>query len=114
MDLLSAIPGLDIHATAPVVALRTFDRVKAMRDMADSAARVDGELTAAGVAWLKAERPEVWAHLREATLALDEAYEREDLGAFFQALCVWEAYHIKAGKLFAARPPVIDIQEELF
>lgn len=113
MDLLSAIPGLDIHATAPAPP-PAFDRVKAMREMADAAALVDGEMTATGYAWLQQNRPDIFSHLQAVSRDLDEAYEAEDVASFAKAVSLWVRSYQKAAGVYATRPPVVETQAELF
>lgn len=115
--LLSAIPGLAAHEVVVPVqdpAPATFDI-----DLADNLLRdLNGRIGAAYpgedcLPWLCLNRPEVWKALCDGENCVDREYLQQNMqGLEYEADRLWRMYE-KAFAIFAARPPVIEVQESL-
>lgn len=109
--LLANIPGLAAHKTVePVVA---FDRERAERLICDAVSLLSSIYPAGALEWLEKNRPDVYRYLRESEQELDKSVTDEDAMGFAKALERYTKRSQKAFEIFAARPPVVEVQGEL-
>lgn len=113
--LADKIPGLTAHRidipqkTAPV-----FDQAAASLLVGDAVSIISSLYPAGALEWLRANRPDVSKHLREAADAMDVAANGTNRAALVLAIERWVEFHRKAFAIYQGRPPLIDCQEGLF
>jgi len=112
MSLLNAIPGLKKHQTE--TAAPAFDREKAGRLIRDALSLISSFYPEGALEWLRASRPDITAVLKECSDAIDTAVLTDNSVAFSSALERFIKLHRQAFELYAERPPVIDVQTDLF
>lgn len=117
--LLSNIPGLAAHQVqvpevTPEPARSDFDREAAFRLVSDAVSLLASFYPAGALEWLRENRPDVIRYLTEAEIALDMAILAEDITQFRVVLEEYVKYHRKAFKIYEERPPVVEVQDDLF
>jgi len=113
MSLLQNIPGLSRHAPtiAPHVA-PVFDLDRAFLLMRQALSLLESSYPAGAMEWLRIHRPDVITHLKERALQVDRAALAEDMPAVIAAVDLYREAHERAFKLYQARPPVIDVDQQ--
>jgi len=110
--LLANIPGLAAHAAAkPVV---TFDRERAEQLVCDTVSLLSSIYPAGALEWLQQNRPDVDRYLKESEQELDQSIKAEDPIGFAKALELYTKRYQRAFEIFNARPPVEEVQGELY
>jgi len=112
MTLLSAIPGLSAHQVDIPEPVVSFDFIKADRLLAELNESVGSAYPDAGcVSWLVANQSPAFTALCAGENAVDLAYLAGDMPALEKAVDLLRRMYLKAFGLYAARPPVIEVQE---
>jgi len=112
--LLGNIPGLATHQIQLPEAKPTFDRDKAARLVSETVSLLSSFYPAGALEWIQANRPDVKRYLTESESELDQAAEEGDQGRFTRALALYAKRYQRAFEIYKERPPVIDVQEEMF
>lgn len=95
-------------------AVLIFDQTKAQRMISDTSSMISTQCPSGAMNWLSTFRPDVFKQLNQAGKAVDHAYESENQPELVKRLSIWHRYHTRAFELFEARPPVIEVQDNLF
>lgn len=118
MTLLANIPGLARHEALAIplpmsVPPTRFDRAWADRLISAAVLDIDAAYRPGALEWVRENRPDVAAYLRDASLAVCEAVNAEDGPLVTAAVDRFVEAHRRAIKLFEARPPVIEVDAQL-
>ena len=91
-----------------------FDQVRAMRLVADAVGLISSFYPDGALGWLRENRPDVMRYLTAAEIALDMAIVNENGPELTVALEKYVQYHQRAFKVFETRPPVAEVQTDMF
>lgn len=112
--LLGNIPGLAAHQIQIPTAKLPFDHEKAVRLVSDAVGLLNSFYPAGALEWIQVNRPDIPRYLKESEAALDQSIENGDQEAFAKALDLYTERHRRAFTIYNERPPVIEVQEEMF
>lgn len=112
--LLANIPGLAAHAAKVPEPAATFDRERAERLVGDAVSLLTSLYPAGALEWIEQNRPDVHRYLQDSERDLDKSVEDEDPIGFAKALELYTKRYRRAFEIFAGRPPVMEVQGELY
>jgi len=112
--LLGNIPGLAAHQIQIPTVNQPFDQEKAIRLVSDAISLLNSFYPAGAIEWIQVNRPDFSRYLKESEATLDQAVADGNQESFIKALEIYMNRHKRAFAIYNERPPVIDIQEELF
>lgn len=112
MNLLDSIPGLKDHQVK--VDVQAFDLEKAHRLIRDAFSLIKSLYPEGALEWLTTNRSDVMKYKAQVESEVDAAVLSGDRDRLVKALDKWVETHQRAFDLFLQRPPVIDVQDDLF
>jgi DNA primase len=92
----------------------SFDHSKALQLISDANSIVATRCPVGAMEWILNHRPAIAGHLKEAEKAVDSAFEAENEEKLIKNLDAWKRYNFRAFDVFEGRPPVIEVQSQLF
>ncbi len=108
--LMQSIPGLSKHET---VVPPSLDSRKASRLIREAISLLSSYYPTGALEWIREERPDLYAKLREAERTVDEVAKGDEVGPLRKALDEYVTAHRRAFSAYEGRPPVIQ-QRGLF
>jgi hypothetical protein len=117
-DLLAAIPGLASHSlpvtAAPVVVAPGYDRKAGLEAVRTMHSAIVAAYHPGSIEWLREHCPDVIQALLAQERIIDALWETDEVDGLDAALDLRERMYLKAFQLFALRPPVVEVQDDLF
>ena len=112
--LFSAIPGLSAHKVEIPEAVIEFDVERAEELLRQVNATIASAYPGDDCfSWL-VKQPDVWKPLCDGENDVDLAFLAQDMPTLEKAVDRLERMYLKAFNLYASRPPVVEVQEDLF
>ena len=96
-----------------MVAPAPFDRDRAIQVLRDGISLINSFYPAGAMEWLRDNRPDVIRQLKADFLAINSAIHEEDRLKVTVAVELCIKHHRRAFEIFAVRPPVIEVQDDL-